>query len=360
MLYSILNDEINYYINIHAECALHTYVNTFMEEDDNEIKNISRQHQGMYCKKVNADIFNHIYEYIYEDKNLCIDFNYIEDVFGNNLISLVSFIKKQFCTKNKNVYLLNLSKNIFNKMNLRDGYQVILENDITMSVKLGTARDEMSISEIISKPRQLFDDKLIKIIGECTIELSPDEGMHTSVPVYLSKYINIKKMAENNPRFFRLGIYYLGLQLMNQNVLEREYIRNKEISLFFHTINGGFIATQLAQLFYIDMVYLDHLGPLENVHRKHFEKSILDSKNYIIVSDVICLGGEVGRAKTIIEYCGGRVCGEVCIVDIRTIEKKMINNRISLYTVSKERNSIGYSIRTELCYECTKEGDCGK
>lgn len=360
MLYSILNDENNYYINIHAECALHTYVNNFMEEDEENIKNISRQQQGMYCKKANADIFTHIYEYAYEDKNLCIDFNIIEDVFENNLILLVSFIKRQFCAKNRNVYLLNLNKNIYGKMNLGDTCQIIQETDNILSVKLGTARDVMTYSEILNKPRQLFEDKLEKIINECTVELLQEDEVHTSVPVYLSKYINIKKMAESNSRFFRLGIYYLALKLLNQGVLKQDYIYNRDMSLFFHTINGGFIATQLAQLFNIDMVYLDHLGPLENVHRKHFEKSILDSKNYIIVSDVICLGGEVGRAKTIIEYCGGSVSGEVCIVDIKTIENKSMDNRTSLYTVSKEQNSIGYLIRTDLCYECKKEDACDK
>ena len=360
MLYSILNDESNYYINIHAECALHTYVNNFMEEDEEGVKNISRQHQGMYCKKANADIFNQIYKYSFEEKNLCIDFDMIEDVFGNNLILLVSFIKRQFCAQNRNVYLLNLQKNIYNKMNLGEGSQIIQDNNNVISVKLGTGREAMVYSEILGKLRQIFETKLEKIIKQCTIELSRDDEQHTSVPVYLSKYINIKEIAENHPSFFRLGIYYLGLKLMQEGVLAKEYTYNRDVSLFFHTINGGFIATQLAQLFSIDMVYLDHLGPMENVHRKHFEKSILDSKNYIIVSDVICLGGEVGRARTIIEYCGGKVNGEVCIVDIKTIGCKQTNKRISLYTVSKEQNSIGYLIKTDLCYICEKENVCGK
>lgn len=352
MLYSILNDESNYYINIHAECALRTYVKNFKEDDEEGTKNVSYQEQGIYCKKANADIFHYIKQYTYEDKNLCMDFNMIEDVFVNNLITLISFVKKQFCMRNRNVYLLNLKKHIFNKMELKETIQIIQEDENTISVKMGSARDSERYSEIVNKPIKLFEDKLEKTIRKCTVPLSKDDEPHTSVPVYLSQYINIKEMVEKDSQTFRLGIYYLGLKLIQAKILTREYVNNRDINVFFHTINGGFIATQLAQLFSIDMVYLDHLGPVENVHRKHFEKSISDSKSYIVVSDVICLGGEVGRAKTIIEYCGGKISGEVCIVDIKTIEREQKSNRVSLYTVSKEHNCIGYSIKTDLCFGC--------
>lgn len=87
-----------------------------------------------------------------------------------------------------------------------------------------------------------------------------------------------------------------------------------------------------------------------------FRKSIRDNRNYIIVSDVICLGGEVGRARTIIEYCGGKILGEICLVDIKTIKNRDVANRISLYTVSNECNKIGYTIKTDLCDVCREGG----
>lgn len=358
MLYSVLNDESTCYVNMHAECALHVYVNDFMEEDS--IKSATRCLRGMYCGKVNADVLQNLYNYTYEDKDFCVDFKWIEEILDNNLVSFVSYIKREFCAKNRIVYLLNIQQKIFDRMGIESGFQVIEKNDSTISVILGKGKDAKLYTELLERKEVIFKEKLEKVISECTVEQLQNERKHASVPVYLSKYINIKEMAENNLRFFRLGIYYLALDMIQKGIMSREYHYNKDKVLFFHTMNGGFVATQLAQLFNVDMVYLDHLGPLGIMHRKHFEKSILDMRKYIIVSDVICLGGEVSRAKTIIEYCGGEVCGEICVVDIKTVENDRNENRISLYTVSKMQNKLGYLIETDLCYGCKKENGCEK
>ncbi|MBQ8804691.1 MAG: hypothetical protein IJZ53_13770 [Tyzzerella sp.] len=358
MLYSILKDENRYYLNMHAECALHTYLNGFIE--DERIKNTSRQKQGIYCRKINADIFEHIYSYPYENKSICIDFKKIEEITENNLVAFVTFIKKQFCAKGKNVYLLNVQKNILEKMNWGDKFQILEETDCIVSGRIGRGKATPQYDQLICEAEEAFREEFGRVVSECTDELNNTNEQHTSVPVYLSKYIDIKKMAESNAGFFRLCIYYLALQMMDKNIIKQECNQNKDISLFFHTMNGGYIAAQLAQLFNVDMVYLDHLGPLGSVHRKHFEKSIADDKNYIIVSDVICLGGEVGRARTIIEYCGGRVGGETCVVDIKTVQNREVDNRASLYTVSKTNNKIDYKIKTDLCAGCEMEGKCNE
>ncbi len=77
MLYSLLADEDIYFINLHAECALHTYSSEFYQYD---IMLDARRTKGIYCKKVNANIFENIYEYDYEEKDICIDFSGIEEI----------------------------------------------------------------------------------------------------------------------------------------------------------------------------------------------------------------------------------------------------------------------------------------
>ena len=49
MLYSLLADEDIYFINLHAECALHTYSSEFYQYD---IMLDARRTKGIYCKKV--------------------------------------------------------------------------------------------------------------------------------------------------------------------------------------------------------------------------------------------------------------------------------------------------------------------
>lgn len=358
MLYSILNDENLFYINLHAECALHTYVNDFYADDlmdGKDIKSISRQFLGMYNRNANAQILENIFNHDFEDKDLSIDFSKIEKINDNNITSIEMFIKKKFLAKGKNVYLLNLKKCIFDKMNFNEMYVKIGDTTDYISIKIGENNKTITYEELTKKEASIFEERLEHIVQECTVEFEENERMHRSVPVYLYKYINVKKIAQSNARFFRFCIYRMGKKLIERNLFTYEYQKNKNISLFFHTMNGAYIATQLALLFNVDMVYLDHLGPVENLHRKHFEQCISDSKEYIIISDVICLGGEIGRAKTIIEYCGGRVLGETCFADVMTVTNQEYDKRISLYTVSKYNNKIDYIIKTDLCNKCEKE-----
>ena len=316
MLYSLLADEDIYFINLHAECALHTYSSEFYQYD---IMLDARRTKGIYCKKVNANIFENIYEYDYEEKEICIDFSGIEEISKNNLEGFVSKIKKKICSKNQMVYFLNLRKEIYEETGMENFLQINNDNNGNIFAKMGNAKGTYTYSQLIMRKEKVFKERLEKMILESTDECTETQHQHTSVPVYLSHYINLKKMVEAKSRLLRLAIYYLALSM-------------------------------------IDLVYLDHLGPIESVHRKHFEKSIRDNRNYIIVSDVICLGGEVGRARTIIEYCGGKILGEICLVDIKTIKNRDVANRISLYTVSNECNKIGYTIKTDLCDVCREGG----
>lgn len=346
MIYSLLADESMYFISMHAECALHVYSSEFLDKD---IISDARKMRGIYCKKINADVLKNIYEYEYEEKDICIDFSRIEEISDNNIVGLVSYIKKRFCSQNKSVYFLNLDKKIYDKMNIDDVFHIIEQSENALSGSIGKVKNALICEDLMKKKRILYNNKFETMIIDATDECKKE---HTSVPVYLSKYVNLKKMMESNSRLLRLAIYDLALKMIDNGIVSKNPQDNGNISLFFHTINGGYIATQLAELLYVDLVYLDHLGPIESVHRKHFEKSIHDNRNYIIVSDVICLGGEIGRARTIVEYCGGKVLGEICLVDIKTIQSERLANRTSLYTVSNEYNKIGYTIRTDLCKMC--------
>lgn len=352
MIYSLLADENMYFVSLHAECALHTYSSEFFHAD---IVSDARKMKGIYCKKINADVLKSVYDYRYEEKDICIDFAKIEEISDNNLVNFISFIKKKFCSQNKSAYFLNLNKKMCNNMNAEEVFQVIEQFEEVVFGKIGNTKNIVTYKDLVERKQKLFDEKLEKMIADATDDCTITQ--HTSVPVYLSKYINLKKMMESDLRFLRLSIYYLAIRMIEKGVVSNNSLGNNNLSLFFHTLSGGYIATQLAELFHVDLVYLDHLGPIESVHRKHFEKNICDNRDYIIVSDVICLGGEIGRARTIIEYCGGKVLGEISLVDIQSIQSERLNSRTSLYTVSNKCNKIGYTIKTDLCDMCGKEDD---
>ena len=348
MLYSIQTDNDVYYLYMHAECALHIYFDDFLNE---EIKKDAKKMQGIYSTKVNADILKYIYEYDYESKDIFIDFDKIEDISDNNLLGFFGFLKRKFCVQNKMVYIANLDNKIYERIKGDNKFKIEEERDGKISLIMGNKREYVEIQSLRKKSKIIIDEIVEKMIKNSTEKC---DEIHTSSPVYLSRYINMKKMVADNSILLRYAIYCLANKMIDGNIISNEYNYNRNICLFFQTINGGYIASQIADLFNIDIVYLDHLGPIKSVHKKHFEKCIHDNKKYIIISDVICLGGEVGRARTIIEYCGGTVIGEVCLVDIKTIKNEDIKNRISLYTVSDENNKIEYTIETDLCKLCNR------
>lgn len=354
MIYSLLADENMCFVSLHAECALHTYSSEFFQAD---IISDARKTKGIYCRKINADVLKSIYDQGYEGKNICVDFAKIEEISDNNLVGFISFIKKRFCSQNKAAYFLNLDKKICDKMQEKDAFQVIDQSEEAVFGKIGNAKSLDTYKDLTERRRKLFDEKLEKMIIDSTDDITASP--HTSVPVYLSKYINLKKMMESDARMLRLSIYYLALRMIDRGIASNSPSGNHNLSLFFHTMSGGYIAAQLAELFHVNLVYLDHLGPIESVHRKHFEQDIHDGRDYVIVSDVICLGGEIGRARTIIEYCGGKVLGETSIVDVQSVQSERLNSRTSLYTISKECNKVGYTIRTELCDTCGACDMCG-
>lgn len=345
---------------MHAEVALHSTTTDFYEADVNVMSQI-RTAQGIYGKKVNADVLKYISSYHWEDKHLYIDFDGINEISYNNVLFLVENIVKKFCVKEKCVFLCNVCNEIKAQIEKAgDNIPVIYNHlsdldkyDIQISYK-NESKFLLDCSGMKNDYNKLFDKRIEDIILDCSETMKKNDNRHASVPVYLSKYINVKKMITKNNMFIRFCMYQLGRKMIEKNILSDMYSKNSGISLFFHTMNGGYIATQLALLFNLNMVFLDHLGPCGSLHRKHFEKSIVDNEKYVIVSDVVCLGGELSRAKTIIEYCGGKVIGEVCIADIKTITTDSEILRTTLYSVSKDNNKLKYLIKTELCENCER------
>lgn len=349
MIYSLLKDNDTCYISLHAESALHSNSNSFITD---ELKTDVHEIKGIYSKSINATVLEEIYSYPFDDKNICIDFDKIEDISENSLNRFVNKISSN-CSREIGVYFINISSKICEKIDEKIHYERIHSSEDIESIFFGNENiKKKDYAELQNQFEILFKKKLGNIIKRAT---EKKEEVHASIPVYLDKYVNFKKMVTDDTSFIRFSIYKLALKLIQEGIFLNDYSANKDKRFFFHTLNGGYIATQLAELFNLNMMYLDHLGPIETVHRKHFEKNIQDNINYVIVSDVICLGGEVGRAKTIIEYCGGSVCAEVCLLDIKTIQEEYLNNKISLYTISKNSNDINYTIKTDFCSQCQKE-----
>lgn len=356
MLYSMLRNKNYMYLCIHAEEALRIPSQTFrndFSQNDSEYNNT----RGIYTTTLSAITIDEIKNEKIE-QNFIVDFKNIRDIGMNNLISFRDVINRLIAS-NKYVILINLCNELTRLFedvlnNKQIPFDKIIQPENGYSICINTKKRKLfqNYEEIQKGIDELHEDEIRRVVENCSDD--NESRCHTSSPVYLDRYIDVKQMINSSNRIFHYFIYLLAQKMINKGIIAQSYEQNQNKLLFFHNMNGSYIATLLCLLTRINMVYLDHLGPVTAVHRKNFQNSINDKYEYIIISDIVCMGSEIGRAQTIIEYNGGQYIGNVCVADVETVVSDVDKRRISLTTIKASCNYVKYTIRTEFCNNCER------
>lgn len=100
----------------------------------------------------------------------------------------------------------------------------------------------------------------------------------------------------------------------------------------------------------LDVLILDQIGPINKLYRTLNQK-IEENRSYIVVSDLVCLGTEVKITKSLIDYLGGKYCGNVSIVRTESIlpEDKTLSNIETVFIINKDNyKELNYEIKTAL------------
>jgi hypothetical protein len=120
--------------------------------------------------------------------------------------------------------------------------------------------------------------------------------------------------------------------------------------LFCQTLNSSFIGSMLADLLGVDMYLVDHLGPVNKIYTNKLHSDLDTSCNYIVISDVLCLGTEVKNAKSIIEFLGAKYLGNVSFLRIESRKEADIDFKDIefFYRIDKTYNPVNYRIITDL------------
>ena len=275
------------------------------------------------------------------EKNVIIDFSNILSI-QNNLHNHFKTILEQLLSQNKNIYLTNLLKNVYLKLKLKN---TLTELKIK-GVELNNFNEIIVIKgNALEQSYNIFKENIFSsIFNDYLIRNSKNYNKtHSSSPVRLTKYIDIKGLIHEKT-FFYYCIYKLAIKLR-----ENFFIEDKTKKVFFcQTLNGAFIASFLAELLNMDIAFLDHIGPINKLYGPNLSNRIKLNTEYIIVSDVVCLGTELQVAKNIIEYRGGKYSGNVNVVRIKTLSDNKYENEFSLFLLSKENNLIDYKIEIDL------------
>lgn len=348
MLFSKLSNDNYIYVNMHAESALD------FQDDFQEIENVKdskNSQRGIYTNSISALIPEELMK-LDSDKDLVLDMILITNINVNILLSIMKVIQK-FLACERSIHILHLDDTLENTIQekcVQKGYCVNKEKSI-LHISTNSNFTYTSLAKYVAEIDEMYTKKLQKSLKSC-IDNRKEQEIHPSGAVYLKKYINMKKMLiKGNEAFLCYCIYKTAMSLVEQHIIQLNYSKNRDISLFFHTINGAYIGGLLSALLQMNFVYLDHLGPINSIRKQNFENNIQTAKKYIVVADVICTTSEIGRAETLIEFNGGNILCRACFADVKTVNKQD-RAQISCININAENNFLDYTICTELCKNC--------
>jgi hypothetical protein len=278
------------------------------------------------------------------DYTLYLDYEGIENA-GKHLFD--DFLKIN--RKVKYLVFINLRKNVLSQLCLADDFlnnpnNVFIDYDGKFNM-FYFGNQLTSLKSI--NPKDVFEEELLEFII-CFNDPLEKPHLHESSSVYLTAYIDIKKMISQGTNFMMFCLYQLAIKLKEKWIKDM----NDKPILVCQNLNSSFISSILSNFLQLDIVILDHVGPINTVYST-LNSKIEEDKKYIIVSDVVCLGTEVKITKNLIAFLGGKVIGNVSIVKLDTlnsddITKEKIKN-ISVFNINNDNNSkISFKIKTAL------------
>lgn len=162
--------------------------------------------------------------------------------------------------------------------------------------------------------------------------------------VYVNKYINIKSL------FLNYNYMILVVRGLKELVKTKFKSDLSDAILLGVSNNGIILANLLSYELQIPVRSLNRLGPVYCLDKKTDRNNLFNNNNkYILISDVVCMGGEYKMAKGIVDILGSKLLGGICVVKIRDIYR---NHREStIYALLDDINGlevdgerIGYQI----------------
>lgn len=332
MIISKIETDNFIYFNLHAE----EVVNSIYFEDNNV---------GIFTDRIQINTFEKIVEYLKLEsikcKNLVFDFE--------NLLACQPNLDKtiiELKDKGYKILLINIDKSLCESTAfylLKNKKNNLVENN--KYSKFYLFEDEYdTFTDININTSELFKSEFQKKIAK---HIEPHERPHTSSFVYLSSYVDLKKFMSHEKCFFLFSMYKLAMKVS----IRWSYELKKHPILICLSLNSSFLVSILSDLLKLDILIFDKIGPINKLYNR-IDNTISNKRQYIVVSDLVCLGTEVKIVKSIIEFVGGKCLGSVALIKTETLKKsdiKRTDATIAVFSI-KDSNYIdlNYSITTNL------------
>lgn len=357
MIISRLTAENFNYYNLHSEEVV---TSNFIEDIN----------QGVFYDRLQSITLDRlqkdIQDYIPNNSNIAFDFKHIEGL-QPNINTYFSALKKE----GFQIVLLNITEELiislgFDSITNRNNIETILTfyDKGTLEPRTKKGFSTYYLFEDTSNnfvPENFKIDKIFNLKFKDALNKyrEPNTEPHTSSFVYLESYFNLKKFISIEKSLCMFSIYKLALKILkewreNGPIPFYKEGENKELTtpiLVCQSLNSAYLASILSNLLKLDILILDKIGPINKIYSS-LNKNIIENRNYIVVSDLVCLGTEVKIVKNIIEFLGGKYLGNVALIKTETLKKKDIKKReatVAVFSIDRTNNvELGYFITTDL------------
>lgn len=208
------------------------------------------------------------------------------------------------------------------------------EYTLVPQTKLG-ALNGIIHEDIIRESNNAYTKKILEALLSEDVYIDVNKYNESS-NVYLSKYINIKKIYAK-PDMLNYCLYGLYRYVMKHN---------DEFECFVCTSNNGAVlATVLGAIFRKKVLYLLNLGPKIIINEKDLWRKIEKNKKYLYVYDILCLGTELKILNVVLNMHRAELIGGIGIGRVLPIERYSQSvNYDALVDINTYREDFNYDI----------------
>ena len=301
------------------------------------------------CKNIDTFFISYLVDNIMQMKYTyyLLDFSEINDADSRSFLPLKALLEKGF-----NIIIYNINENLKSMIfdddcvGLLDKDSIldkILANNIGLQYFNSTLNNSGNLSLDIVKFKANTIAMYLKESKDNGKESTDKDYYLTSSNVYVTKYIDIKKIFSDNEIFY-LSIYEI-CRLIEKSLVQFD-------CLICSSNNGAALATIIGQVLNINVLYLLNLGPNLTIRDKELINRISPRTKYFYIFDFICLGTEYKLLNTILKIKGAELSGAIGIakyVDIdrdeRNLASKIDEKIFQIFRVNDESYDFGYEVK---------------
>lgn len=198
------------------------------------------------------------------------------------------------------------------------------ENTSEVCIDLSRKLIESIIAKVLVSDLEYYDETNLKYLE--------------SSNVYVNCYLNVKRL------FMNIDVLNLSIKCLEKFVCDNFLFANEDkgkICFLGVSNNGIILARLLAYAMKMDVKSINHIGPKYCLNYDNASIEKYKKRKYILVSDVICLGGEYRIAKGILGVLESELLGAVGIVKIRDVYRNEKKNEEKIYTIIDNINNHG-------------------